>query len=1337
MSWLRRNLRFLFFAFFCVLIFFALGVYQRYYLPKIKSWALLRIYKTTSRMGPILVAAKTIDFHLLPVGASLHDVDIKPKGELARQLVPTKVQRVDAFISFWSFLAGRLELSTVDLVGLDVKVFVRRSKDAKKPKGFNFEFLNQVPIRRVSIQDATLWFSDENSQIAAQAPEFDLVLSKHRLAVVAEVDAKSFRVKRTGDKAIFDSDVSFRTRVSQQEIVLNRLKVKKEDSFVLASGTLFWDSTKLTFDRVEGKTRSLIQMRDVEYLSREFFPSRNIPQMQGRLFLELATDHIFGKDLSGTVRMRSRSLAVNEFQVGDIKAEGRLDESGAKFSNFQVQHRGGKLKFSDLVTQIKPPYKVSARVTGQDVDIHSLLDGLKVKNIPVHTRLQPNMDCQGRLAQPYQVSCKGEISVAALAVRTRAEPKKTQKEIVSVKNGKVSGQVEVSPKNLLYIADVELPNSKGRSAGRFQFGKSYQIQFTAERVDLGAVENIGPLRVGGFGAVTGEVRGVKGQPTVTEFEMDGSQLRLQGWQLGDAKAKVSINNGILAVNGIEGRLENSIYKGQVSYNFRERLLSIDTRVPQLDLSYVSNVFPEKFRIPKMESAGMGQGYFRLFGPPNLREADWSAQLQTQRGVLSKESFDRISLRLQSQKGKITTQECLVRKGTGQLTCRLSGDPKSGYNANLAGRNLSIEQSESIQQTVESASGQMNFDFDLKDIARSLEVSGSGKLSNVRLGDLPIAPTSFTTTYKENDLRGSLKLGEDIAILNYQMDTRGDQPFVASGQFNNWDFSQIFSAFSDSMRVNTYQANLRAQFEFNGKLRNPKSISGQFEIENLALRSNDIKIENNTKMYIKVANGSIRAEDFFLQGGDNFVRLKNSEAKTPVALASEGKLELSLLSLLTPFFDDLKGNLNFALDLRGTLNDLRLSGSTFVKNGFLRAKTFPHPLEQFSVDLLFDNNKVVLNSLKGRLAGGTIGASGSVIFRGYKDVPVSIRGQFFDTSLEVPSGFQTRGSGTVEITGDWQPYTLKASYNIVDGKVDKEMKGKSNDKVNVTPSPYLPELVTARRISPVILDVDVRLPDRFPVNLRVARLDIRSHVSGNMTVQGYPSRPQLKGRINVARGSEVYFRDNRFEVESGSVIYRSTTPENPELNVTAHSRVLAKIGPTEERDVDIYLRVLGTAKEPEVNVSSQPALAEKDLISLLAFGFIPQAENTAQNGDLSSASAQIGTAIINDLLGLNRQIGRRLGVEFDISSGTDSEDSSSTQTSFTVRKQWTPNFGTSASRSVGKTNKNNVRAEYKINRNLSVIGSYEGKEQTGAAEVEEEADAQNQFGVDLEYRVDFK
>lgn len=1332
MIWFRKNKKFIFSLFLVAIVSFGFGVYRKHYLPLIKNWALIQITKQSEKYLPVIITAEAIDFELFPLGIGILKVQIQPQDELQKIITPTEIQKISAHLSFWSFITGRLELSEVSFNKFDLKVFLKKTKSTQKTPGFDFAILDQIPVQKVSITNAKLWIQDENSNSSIKAPQINLEVSKRRQALLASLDARSFKVKKTGDQAIFDSDVSFRLRASENEIILNRLRIKKEDSFVLASGTLDWNSQDLSFSRVSGKTRSLIQMQDIEFIAKEFFPYYNIPRMNGRLFLELSTDHRFGKEFKSNVMLRTRSLSVDEFTVGDVKAEGQLDESNTSFSKLEIRHPGGYAELDKLQVQMQSPYVFSTTIKGDKINLQPLLNALKVKDTPLLTDLKPNFECKGQAEKPFRVDCKGDVSSSEFII-TNSGTSDASSQIVNFKNISARGNLNLNDKQVTYKAEINMPNTSIQSTGVIDYKGNLNIDASSEKFKLDDVGSVANLKLEGSAKAKGKFL-IANKIFSANFDLGTENFKLSGWQLGQVKAQVGYKEGILSFNQAQLISGSSNAKGQLSLNFRKDLISVDTRIDPIDLTDLNAIIPDSLLSLDLNSAGLGTAYFKMFGPISLLKSDWSATLKTQRGLFLGESFDESSFDIESKGGQLTSENCNVKKGTGRINCKLSGNLNSTPIVDVLGTRLSLEQSEIIQANIENLTGFLDFQLNLSQFLKQPQVSSFGTVSGIQLADLPLPAVDFSLANSPQKTQASVKMGTDIVVVDYKSDSSNLDRYELSGKFNNWDFSQLFSAFSDSLRVNTYEANLRGQFSFNGSKSNINDLTGKLEVDSLSLKSSNIKIENTQPMGLTLNNGRITPDNFYLEGDGNYIRLNSSKANTPVALAAEGKLEMTLLSVLTPFFDDLKGLLNFNLDLRGKLNELEFSGNTYIKDAYLKLKQFPHPIEQYSADILFDNNRLILNSLKGRIAGGSLSASGQILFKGYKNIPINISGQFIDASFEVPSGFFTRGSGDVQVSGNWLPYTLSTNFNIVNGRVNKEIKSEKEDRSRIAPSPFLPEAISRRVNTPILLDLNIQLPEKMPVNLLVARLDIRASVGGQLTIKGSPLSPMLAGRININKGSEVIFRENTFEVLNGYVQYNSTDPSNPTLNLTAFSTILAKVGATEEREIDVTLRILGSAQNPEVNISSQPSLAEKDLISLLAFGFIP---NTTQENETGNPSYQIGSAFLNEQLGLNREIGKRLGVQFDYSTGFDNETQANTHT-FSVKKQWTPKFGASVSRSIGKTNRNNVRAEYKINNNLSVIGSYEGEEQAGSNEVSDaENDTTNQFGVDLEYKVDFK
>lgn len=89
-----------------------------------------------------------------------------------------------------------------------------------------------------------------------------------------------------------------------------------------------------------------------------------------------------------------------------------------------------------------------------------------------------------------------------------------------------------------------------------------------------------------------------------------------------------------------------------------------------------------------------------------------------------------------------------------------------------------------------------------------------------------------------------------------------------------------------------------------------------------------------------------------------------------------------------------------------------------------------------------------------------------------------------------------------------------------------------------------------------------------------------------------------------------------------------------------------------------MNVQGTAENPKITLTSQPALPENDLVSLLTLGFINSESTTSQseNGTwMPNARSQILLAIATEQIDRIFDINNKFGMKFDINSSYDSED----------------------------------------------------------------------------------
>src|SRR5690606_39001902 len=78
------------------------------------------------------------------------------------------------------------------------------------------------------------------------------------------------------------------------------------------------------------------------------------------------------------------------------------------------------------------------------------------------------------------------------------------------------------------------------------------------------------------------------------------------------------------------------------------------------------------------------------------------------------------------------------------------------------------------------------------------------------------------------------------------------------------------------------------------------------------------------------NGTLDVKKFALRGDNTSLEINSIKTPNfPLSLALNGKIDLGLLSFLTPFFDDLRGSLAVTTQFSISPTDWKLLGSAFI------------------------------------------------------------------------------------------------------------------------------------------------------------------------------------------------------------------------------------------------------------------------------------------------------------------------------------------------------------------------------------------------------------------------
>jgi autotransporter translocation and assembly factor TamB len=189
---------------------------------------------------------------------------------------------------------------------------------------------------------------------------------------------------------------------------------------------------------------------------------------------------------------------------------------------------------------------------------------------------------------------------------------------------------------------------------------------------------------------------------------------------------------------------------------------------------------------------------------------------------------------------------------------------------------------------------------------------------------------------------------------------------------------------------------------------------------------------------------------------------------------------------------------------------------------------------------------------------------------------------------------------------------------------------------------------------VELDVQLRIPENLVLrgqDLRpggptgTAIGDMNITVGGDIRVRkAAGGRITLTGTVETVRGT-YEFQGRRFDLVRGGMLRFVGAPEiNPLIDISATRRI-------PNTGVEARIRVTGTARAPELALSSNPSLEESDILSLIVFNRPINELGTGERSSLAATAGGIATGFLAAPLG--ESIGKALDLDlFEITTTTE-------------------------------------------------------------------------------------
>jgi autotransporter translocation and assembly factor TamB len=495
------------------------------------------------------------------------------------------------------------------------------------------------------------------------------------------------------------------------------------------------------------------------------------------------------------------------------------------------------------------------------------------------------------------------------------------------------------------------------------------------------------------------------------------------------------------------------------------------------------------------------------------------------------------------------------------------------------------------------------------------------------------------------------------------------------------------------------------------------------------------------LMVRSLNGYIERIPFIMSGELVLTSNRAMEARLSLSLSDHGTVEgngfvsrdslrfdagvdhldLSPFQPFVPGVNRLSGILDASVSIAGMTSDPEITGGLSCRDLAFQAAWLESPFTDGSVQLSFNRDRIKIETLSIRVAGGSVRAAGELIHD--KGEPVALNLEFGATELRLERARRYKAHiRSADLT-----YRTGEKYHDLDGDV---VLGETRLMTNFRPQSILPFTRSLERppqelpdfLQKTRLNIRIRESDEVWIDNNLARLRLQPALS----IVGFFARPNAAGRVTALKGY-VLFLDRKLQITRGIVDFTDPDRLNPIIDLEAKTRVKSYRA-MEVTPYEITLSVRGPMSEAEVGLTSEPPLERPDIISLLTIGVTrsqlagreDDQEPATMRGVLLERAQQLSSQRVagyvsrnvGDLLGLDQVTIEGNLFRFDDTWGPD----------LLASKKLTSRAEVTYRTNIGHLNERSIRLDYRFTKHLSLQG---------------ETDQLGRSGLDLKYGLRFK
>jgi translocation and assembly module TamB len=1310
-------------------LFIILGIYlfDRFFAPTVLNLIIQKVENISKKEGPFLIKIETAELTYFPIGLKTGRIQLLPKKEQKQNFSVIDIEQVKVELALFAFVTGKLKVGSLSVESpkMEARFTLPSENDQGNSKKLNlnwaplFEVLEMIPIEQLVVNKLKLDLIETQSKKQIHLHPVDIQILKLPELVQIKIIAPEVYPSWDLDQ-ILRTGIQFSATLTPKEFRVQQLLIENKTlNFNLSGQVKASKNSKKLNTQVYWKSE--INLDAFQDSFKIILPQQRLPRMTGKVEAQGNWEPQVEDLFKSNFNIKTSLVSLADFRLGSAEIKGHFSKDQINFEEIHLDHPAGHVVLNKSAVILNSNLNFSTKIKIQELNFNSLFNSIKLTQVPIEGRAIGQAPCSGKFIN-LEVQCEFQAQVINFSVK--AGKSKDSHEIVGLNEISAQGKLNIDLEKIKYDGQLSMNNSKGNSRGTILFKEGFKIQYSADSLDWTDVRNLANLGIEGESKLSGTTEG-NSTSAVFNINIEGKNQSLGGFYLGDVKSDLNYAQGLLSLPNLKSKVENSLIEAQLNINLRDSKIVGELKSDQIDLSHVKKILEKPIPIP-VSLAGSGIVKANFSGPLDFWKLDIDLEGKIQQPQIAGEIFSDLSMKVSSREGLFQISQLSTNRGSTRIEILGTVGPEKALNLQGTLQKGKLEESDIISRIGWPLSGDINAQMKLTGTIENPDLKLSGQIAEMILDENQVLNSSFKLSIenREAEIEGQFFGNQVQSKVRWPL-RLAKTPIQFRFKSQQWDFTPWLSLFNAGAINEETQGTLTSDINLESEKGDWNQLSGTLKFDSLSLTRQSLTLANNFPISIQSQNGIFQTSNFLLKdqnGGQLKIKLQDSSPAS-LNLDIEASTDIKLLQIFIPLFEEINGQINLNAKVTGPIGQPMTVGELNLKNAFFKLKNFPHAFEKISLQSTFSQSRLLVNEIQGQLGGGFLRGEGSLQFQGPGDIPVFIRVKAQDISLNIPEGAKTRGDADISFTGRKFPYLLSANYRIKSNSIEMNFgndQGHSSKRRNE----YLPQNLKEQILEP--LEFDLQLTFEKPLVIKNSLLDAQA--TGNLSVKGYPSSPILLGQLKSLKGSQVFFKDKPFQIQTANIQFTNPQQINPELYISAQTRV----------DIyDITLLVQGTANEPTIRLSSVPPLSDNDLTSLLALGV-----TSSKLAEVKSETQQDQT--VNEVFaaafqstGLSKKVQSATGFNVQLSNSFDTTRNISVP-KFTVSRKINKRTNATVSFPVtGDQKTPEGKIQYNITDSFSINGSYETRKFEQNSTNIEQREIPSILGVDLEFSREFK